>query len=111
ILSPVDAEIGRGNSQIQVQTRSGTNQFRGAAVWNIQNTALDPNTWANNRVQPAPATRPWRNVHEYTVSAGGPIVKNKTFFFALWDGLLPKIRENINATILTPCARRGIFRY
>jgi len=111
ILSPVDAEVGRGNSQIQVQTRSGTNQFRGAAVWNAQNTALDPNTWANNRVQPEPATRPWRNVHEYTVSAGGPLIKNKTFFFALWNGLLPKIRENINATILTPCARRGIFRY
>jgi hypothetical protein len=111
ILAPVDAEVGRGNSQIQVQTRSGTNQFRGAAAWNIQNTALDPNTWANNRVQPEPATRPWRNVHEYTVSAGGPIVRNKTFFFALWNGLLPKIRENINANILTPCARRGIFRY
>jgi hypothetical protein len=111
ILAPVDAEVGRGNSQIQVQTRSGTNQFRGAAVWNIQNSALDPNTWANNRVQPEPATRPWRNVNEYTLSAGGPIVRNKTFFFALWNGLLPRNRENINATILTPCARNGIFRY
>src|ERR1051326_3327277 len=47
ILAPVDAEVGRGNSQIQVSTRSGTNQFRGAAVWNVQNSALDPNTWAN----------------------------------------------------------------
>jgi hypothetical protein len=35
ILSPVDAEIGRGNAQVQIQTRSGTNTFRGAAVWNI----------------------------------------------------------------------------
>src|SRR5215470_5364704 len=50
ILSPVDAELGRGNAQIQVQTRSGTNKFRGAAVWNVRNSALDPNTWANNRV-------------------------------------------------------------
>ena len=31
VLSPVDAEIGRGNAQIQVQTRSGTNRFRGAS--------------------------------------------------------------------------------
>src|SRR3989441_2775750 len=62
ILSPVDAELGRGNAQIQVQTRSGTNKFRGAAVYNIRNSALDPNTWANNRVQPKAATRDWTNI-------------------------------------------------
>jgi hypothetical protein len=111
ILAPVDAEIGRGNSQIQVQTRSGTNRFTGAAVWDVQNTALDANTWANNRTQPQAVTPPWRNFHQYTASLGGPIARNKTFFFALWDGFLPRNRTDINATILTPCARNGIFRY
>lgn len=111
ILAPVDAEIGRGNAQIQVQTRSGTNDYRGAAVWNVQNTALAPNTWSNNRVLPEPATRRWSNLHEYTVSFGGPIVRNKTHFFALFNGLLPQSRSNINATVLTPCAANGIFRY
>jgi hypothetical protein len=111
ILSPVDAELGRGNSQIQIQTRSGTNNFHGAGVWNIRNSALDPNLWANNRVQPVPATRDWTNINEYTGSVGGPIVKNKTFFFALWDGLIPLSRTNVNAIVLTPCARNGVFRY
>src|SRR5262245_15116036 len=111
ILSPVDAELGRGNAQIQVQTRSGTNKFRGAAVWNIRNSVFDPNTWTNNRIQPTPATRDWTNLNQYTVSAGGPIIKNRTFFFALWDGLLPATRNNVNAFVLTPCARNGIFRY
>ncbi len=111
VLAPVDAEVGRGNSQIQIQTRSGTNRFTGSAVWNVQNTALDANTWANNRVQPEAVAAPWRNYHQYTASIGGPIVKGKTFFFALWDGFLPKNRTDINATILTPCARNGIFRY
>src|SRR5262245_597288 len=72
ILSPVDAELGRGNSQIQVLTKSGTNRYRGAVVWNVQNSVLDGNTWANNRVQPTPATRDWRNVNQYTGSVGGP---------------------------------------
>jgi hypothetical protein len=111
ILAPVDAEVGRGNSQIQVSTRSGTNRFTGSAVWNVQNTALDANTWANNRVQPEAVAPPWRNYHQYTLSLGGPIVRSKTFFFALWDGFLPKNRTDINATILTPCARNGVFRY
>jgi hypothetical protein len=63
---------GRGNSQIQIQTRSGTNKYSGSAVWNIQNSALNANTWANNRnTDPrtgawAPLTPDWRNVNQYT---------------------------------------------
>lgn len=108
VLSPVDAEIGRGNAQVQIATKSGGNAYHGTAVWNVQNTALDPNTWENNRNDVVP---PWRNMHQYTISAGGPIVKNKTFFFALFDGQVAKRREPYNAMTLTPCARRGIFRF
>jgi len=111
VISPVDAEIGGGNAQVQIQTRSGTNRYRGSAVWNIRNSVLDGNTWANNKVQPVPPTRSWTNINQYTASMGGPIIKNKTFFFALWDGLLPAQRLEVNSTVLTPCATRGIFRY
>src|SRR5437762_39218 len=48
ILAPVDAEMGRGNGQVQISTRSGTNRFNGSAVWSVQNAALDANTWSNN---------------------------------------------------------------
>jgi hypothetical protein len=108
ILAPVDAEAGRGNAQIQISTKSGTNDYHGALVWTGQNTALDPNTWENNRNGVTP---PWRNMHNYTASVGGPIVKNKTFFFALYDGQMNKIRSDYNALTLTPCAQRGVFRY
>jgi len=108
ILSPADAELGRGNSQIQISTRSGTNRYTGSATWNVRNTALDANTWGNNndvststnagcRIagQTPPCwqpTRPnWNNNHQYTISYGGPIKipkvydgTNKTFFYALW---------------------------
>ena len=117
ILSPVDAEMGRGNSQIQIQTRSGTNKFSGSAVWNIQNTALNANTWNNNRqVDPrtgewSPTKPDWRNVNEYTISFGGPIVRNKTFFFALWNQNISALRATINNRVLTKEARQGVVRF
>jgi hypothetical protein len=117
IVAPVDAELGRGNAQIQFLTRSGTNQFHGAGAWYVRNSALDANTWNNNRqVDPKtgawkPTQPDWANNHQFTGSYGGPIVKNKTFFFALWDTLLVNGRTTPNSLVLTPCARNGIFRY
>jgi len=117
VVAPVDAEMGRGNGQFQFMTRSGTNAFHGAGVWTVRNTALDANTWANNRgVDPKtgawkPTQPNWYNNHQLTGSVGGPIVKNKTFFFALWDSALINGRTIQNPVVLTPCARRGIFRY
>jgi hypothetical protein len=108
ILAPVDAEAGRGNAQIQIMTKSGTNQYHGNLVWNVQNTAADPNTWEQNRTRSAP---PWRNLHQYSASMGGPIVKNKTFFFALFDGQINKIRTDMNLMTLTPCAAKGVYRF
>ena len=110
ILAPVDAEMGRGNGQLQIQTRSGTNQYRGAAVWNVQNSALDANTWFNNSLSPR-ITPNWRNQHEYNLAFGGPIKKNKTFFYTLWDQQIVASRAETFPTVLTECARRGIFRY
>jgi hypothetical protein len=109
VLSPVDAEMGRGNGQVQVITRSGANAFHGSAVWNNQNTLMDANEWWDNRRQ---VPRDWRNQNEYTLNLGGPIIKNKTFFFVSWDQQFSRIRQNnINAQVPTPCARKTIFRY
>jgi hypothetical protein len=117
IVAPVDAELGRGNAQIQFLTRSGTNQFHGTGVWAVRNSAFDANTWNNNRQidqrtgQWKPTAPDWANNHQLTGSVGGPIVKNKTFFFVLWDSLLVNGRGTPNALVLTPCARNGVFRY
>lgn len=115
ILTPVDAELGRGNAQVQIFTRSGTNQFRGAAVWNVRNTAMDPNTWLNNHtidpITGKTATRNWSNNHHYTASYGGPIVKNKTFFYTLWEQNIHKERALVDGGVLTDTARLGIMRY
>src|SRR5213079_2626351 len=107
VVAPVDVE-GRGAAQIQMRARSGTNQFRGAATWNIRNSALNANSWSANRLGTSPI---WYNRQQSTVSLGGPILKNKTFFFALYDRNDQRQKESVNALVLTPLARQGIFRF
>src|SRR5438477_12427267 len=105
----VEAEMGRGNGKVQILTRSGTNQFHGTGVWSVRNSALDANTWNNNRqVDPKtgawkPTVPDWANNHQFTASAGGPIKKNRTFLFVLWDSLLVNNRTTQNPLVLTPC--------
>ncbi len=123
ILAPVDAELGRGNAQIQIQTRSGTNKYTGSVVWNVQNTALNANTWTNNHTarfttvngvstKISDKTLPdWRNINQLTGSYGGPIIKNKTFFFFLYDKQMVNARTTVTNQVLTDAARQGIFRY
>src|SRR5712691_2146185 len=108
ILAPVGAELGRGTGQFQIQTRSGTNQFHGGVVWDAQNSALDAHSWSDNQTGATPL---WRNQPEMTLRLGGPIVKNKTFFFGLFDKQWSLIREAYTAFSLTPCAQRGVYRY
>jgi hypothetical protein len=106
-VATVDVEA-RGSAQLQMRTRSGTNQYRGAAVWNIENSVLNANTWANNRQRISP---PWFNRNQYTVSLGGPLVRNKTFFFGLFEGQRSVQKQTVDTTVLTDDARRGIFRF
>jgi hypothetical protein len=54
ILTPVDAEMGRGAGQVQVLTKSGGNEYHGSAVWSLINTALDANEWNDNRTGSEP---------------------------------------------------------
>jgi hypothetical protein len=111
ILAPVDAETGRGNGQVQITTRSGGNEYHGAAVWNIRNSALDARTWTANQTAGGPPTRTWTNQNQYTLSFGGPIIENKTFFYALWDQNISKSRSTVQGQMLSPCMLKGIFRY
>jgi hypothetical protein len=116
VLAPVDAELGRGTSQVQIQTRGGTNRYTGSAVWRVQNSALNANSWGNNNDVDANGnwapTRPdWRNANNITATYGGPVIRGKTFFFVSWDQQLSNTRSLQNNTVWTDAARQGIFRY
>ena len=78
------AEVGRaGGGVINVITKSGTNDWHGTAFEFFRDKALNANSWENNR-----ARLPKRNYHfnQFGGNLGGPIVKNKAFFFFDYDG-------------------------
>ena len=108
VVAPVDVE-GRGAAQVQMRARSGGNKFHGAATWNVRNSALNANTWAANRL--VNASPVWYNRHQTTVSVGGPIIKNKTFFFVVYDRNDQRQKAQVDAAVLTPTARQGLFRF
>jgi hypothetical protein len=107
VVAAVDVE-GRGSAQVQIRTKSGTNQYRGGLTWNVRNSAMNANSWSNNRQGISPT---WFNRHQYTATFGGPIVKNKTFFFGMFDGQNGQQKESVSAVVLTDTARQGIFRF
>ena len=108
ILAPVDAEMGRGAGQVQMTTRSGSNEFHGSAVWNVQNTALDAMDFSLKQNQ---TPRNWRNLNNYMLTASGPIIRNKTFFFVTWEQQFARDRLLTDLKVMTNCARKGIYRY
>ncbi|HLA11831.1 MAG TPA: TonB-dependent receptor [Pyrinomonadaceae bacterium] len=78
-------EFGRTpGGQVQILTRSGTNEFRGTVFEYFRNDALDANDWFANRAGlPKPALRQ----NDFGGVLGGPIIKNRTFFFFSYEGL------------------------
>jgi len=78
------AETGRaGGGVINVITRSGTNSFHGAAFWFLRDRSMNANTFLNNRDR-----RPRQPYHfnQFGANLGGPIKKDKAFFFFNYDG-------------------------
>src|SRR5262252_10104342 len=82
IVAPADAELGRGSGQVQMATRSGTNQFRGSVFMVNRNSKLAANSWSNNFNN---VGKNYYNGNQFGGRIGGPIIKNKTFFFFLFD--------------------------
>src|SRR5215471_4707347 len=108
VVAPVDAQTSRGSGQVSMVTRSGTNQFRGSAFWVNHNSAVDANSWFNNFNG---VDKSYDNRNQCGARLGGPIIKNKTFFFVLFEGQRDLKRENVVGPTLTPYAQQGIFRF
>ncbi len=108
VTSPADAEYGRGSGQVIATSRSGTNEFHGAVYEYLENSSLNANTWANNRQS---ITRPILRYNQPGARVGGPIKKNKTFFFGLFESTQIRQTRSQNATVPTNTLRQGMFRF
>jgi Carboxypeptidase regulatory-like domain len=79
-------EFGRSSGgQVVLTTRSGTNRFHGEAYEYFRNDVLDASNWFNGTVSP-PLPKAAERHNDFGGFLGGPIQKNKTFFFFSYEG-------------------------
>jgi len=100
-------EFGRvPGGQISIATRSGTNQFHGTLFDYLRNDALDANNWFNTSVTPAlPKAKERQN--DFGGTIGGPIFKNRTFFFFSYEGLRLRLPQTVISTVPDLAARQA----
>jgi Carboxypeptidase regulatory-like domain len=104
----VDPTLGRGAAQVQTRTRSGTNEIHGAAFYANNNSFLNAQTYFQNLQG---AAKNYGNRNQFGGRVGGPIIKNKAFFFVLTDDQRYMGKVTQGTLVLTQLARQGIFRY
>ena len=99
---------GEGAANIRFTTRSGTNAFHGGVFWQNRNTYFDANYYFNNINGQA---RDIINLNQFGGHIGGPVKKNKLFFFANFETYKLPSTYNFTRQVLTPDAISGNFSY
>ena len=98
-----NAEFGRNTgSTTNIVTRSGSNSFHGAAWEFLRNDAMDSSDYFTHSVQPL-------KQNQFGATFGGPIVKDKTFFFGYYEGFRNRQGETVPATVPSVAERQGNF--
>lgn len=101
------AEYGRTTGGvINIITKSGTNKYHGRVYDFERNSVLDANTFFNNR---AGLKKPVFIRHQFGGDAGGPIIKNRFFFFGDYEGLRQGFPDTRVSTVPTALQRQGDF--
>ena len=101
--SNFDAEQGNaGGAAITVITKSGTNNFKGSAFAFYNNESFNARSYFATE-------KPKASSHIDGVTLGGPIVKNKLFFFGAWEGQYQKTPSQFFFSVPTAALRVGDF--
>ncbi len=110
-VTTTNANANQGRSsgaQISLVTKSGSNDWHGALFWANRNTATTANDFFNNR---SGLTKPALIRNTYGGAIGGPIIKNKVFFFYSYEGRRDVSQTPVTRTVPLPSLGRGELRY
>jgi hypothetical protein len=98
-------EFGRTpGAQISIVTKSGANQFHGTAFDYLRNDFFD----ARNYFDAPPLIKPPLRQNDFGAVLGGPIIKNKTFFFFSYEGLRLLLPQTAQKAFYTASARAAV---
>lgn len=117
ITATAPAGLGRNSgAQIQMVTKSGTNEWHGSAFHFFRNTVLDANSFFNNHgidpfTRTSPIAREELKQNQFGATGGGPIIKNKLFVFGSWESTRRSQSFLESNTAYTQSARSGLFRF
>ena len=103
-----DVDAGLGASQTQFVTRSGSNTFNSEVFFYHRNEALNANSYFNKA---AGLEKERTRVHEFGVNVGGPLVRDRFFFFVNYEEQREPGTASVVRRVLTDPARRGDFSY
>jgi hypothetical protein len=102
--SVATAEFGRGTGgQVNIVTKSGTNQFHGTAFEYLRNSVLDARDFFTNKNG---GTKNPLHRNQYGGTFGGPVLKDKLFFFASYEGFR-QVAPQVSSTRVPTAAERA----
>lgn len=87
---------------ITVTSKSGSNEIHGSVYWYHQNGSFDARDFFAART-------PFKVSNDYGFAVGGPVLKNRTFFFGAFEGLRYRAQRVINSTVPPDSFRNGNF--
>lgn len=106
-VMPYDAQYGRsGGATFNSNIKAGTNKFHGVLADYFGNSVLMAATWNNNLNH---ASKGANNRNDYIAQLGGPIFRNKTFFFANFEGFRQRQTTMATSTVPYPDVKNGDF--
>jgi hypothetical protein len=106
--SNTNPAFGNGASQVTFVTPSGTNRFHGGLFEQNRNSYFSANTWFNDQ---SGVKKPFLNLNQLGGKIGGPIKKDKLFFYANFEAYRQHQQSAATRTLLTADAANGIFTY
>jgi hypothetical protein len=95
-----------GGGVINVASKSGTNQFHGNLFEYFRNDVLSANDFFSNL---SGKPRPMLRYNQFGGTVGGPIIKNRTFFFFAYEGLREEVPTVVTTSVPTALQRAGDF--